>query len=128
MSLEEVKEIKKLHEDNPEEARAKYPELFYYYDGLAGVTISQSVHPAGMVISPVDLVDNFGTMYKDGVQCLLLNMDATHDVGLAKFDFLGLKSLAVIRDTCDLAQILPSLSHNGLERSEGLGCDRRGYG
>ena len=82
-----------------------YPDLFYYYDGLSGVTISQSVHPAGMVISPVDLVDEYGTMYKDGVQCLLLNMDATHDVGLAKFDFLVLKSVAVIRDTCELAGI-----------------------
>ena len=104
-SYDEIKEIKKLHKNDPEEAKRRYPELFYYYDGLSGVTISQSVHPAGMVISPVDLVDNYGTFYKDNVQCLLLNMDATHDVGLAKYDFLGLKTLAVIRDACKLANI-----------------------
>ena len=101
----QIKEIKKLHESDPEKARNQYPEIYYYYDGLASVTISQSVHPAGMVISPVELVSNYGTIYKDGVQCLLLGMDATHDVGLAKYDFLGLKTLAVIRDTCNMANI-----------------------
>ena len=113
-SYDEIKEIKKLHERAPQEAREQYPDLFYYYDGLAGVTISQSVHPAGMVISPVDITSNYGTFYKDGVQCLLLNMDATHDVGLAKYDFLGLKSLAVIRDACKLANI-PLLRYNTLD-------------
>lgn len=67
-----------------------------------------------MVISPVDLTEEYGTMYKDGVNCLLLNMDSTHDVGLAKFDFLGLKSVAVIKDTCALAGI-PYPTYNSMD-------------
>lgn len=78
----------------------KYPELFYYFKGLFGVKVSQSVHPAGMVISPVTLVDNYGVFEKDGENCLMLDMDEAHEVGLAKYDFLILKTVQVIRDTC----------------------------
>lgn len=80
----------------------KYPELFYYFDGLFGVTISQSVHPAGMVISPITLADNYGVFDKDGETCMLLDMDNIHDyTGLAKYDFLVLKTVQVIKETCD---------------------------
>lgn len=82
-------------------ARKKYPELFYYYDGLFGTKISQSVHPAGMVISPITLPDNFGVFEKDGEICLMLDMENVHDyTGLAKYDFLLLKTVQVIDDTC----------------------------
>ena len=89
----ESKEFKALSED--------YPELFYYFDGLFTTKISQSVHPAGIVISPITLVDNFGVFDKDGENCLLLDMENIHDyTGLAKYDFLILKTVQVIRDTC----------------------------
>lgn len=79
----------------------KYPKLFYYFEGLFDTKISQSVHPAGMVISPITLDDNFGVFDKDGEICLLLDMDNIHDfTGLAKYDFLILKTVQVIRDTC----------------------------
>lgn len=89
----ESEEFKALSED--------YPELFYYFDGLFTTKISQSVHPAGIVISPITLVDNFGVFDKDGENCLLLDMENIHDyTGLAKYDFLILKTVQVIRDTC----------------------------
>ena len=78
----------------------KYPELFYYFDGLYTTKISQSVHPAGMVISPITLVDNYGCFNKDGENCLMLDMESVHELGLAKYDFLILKTVQVIRDTC----------------------------
>ena len=63
--------------------------------------MSQSVHPAGMVISPITLPDNFGVFNKDGEWCLMLDMENIHDyTGLAKYDFLILKTVQVIRDTC----------------------------
>lgn len=101
-SIPRMKKIKAEFEANEEKARKKYKDLFYYYDGLASVKVSQSVHPAGMVISPITLDDNFGTFYKDGEICLLLDMENIHDyTGLAKYDFLVLKTVQVIRDTCD---------------------------
>lgn len=54
-----------------------------------------------MVISPITLVDNFGVFDKDGENCLLLDMENIHDfTGLAKYDFLILKTVQVIRDAC----------------------------
>lgn len=100
-SIPRVKIIKSEFEADEEKARKKYKELFYYYDGLASVKVSQSVHPAGMVISPISLDDHFGTFNKDGDECLLLDMDNIHDyTGLAKYDFLLLSTVKIIRDTC----------------------------
>ena len=101
-SIPNMKKIKAEFEANEEKARKKYKDLFYFYDGLASVKVSQSVHPAGMVISPITLDDNFGTFNKDGEECLLLDMENIHDfTGLAKYDFLVLKTVQVIRDTCN---------------------------
>lgn len=100
-SLPNVAKIKNEFVSDPEKTKKKYPEMFYYYDGLIDTKISQSVHPAGMVISPITLVDNFGVFDKDDDNCLLLDMENIHDfTGLAKYDFLILKTVQVIRDTC----------------------------
>ena len=100
-SLQNIAGIKSEFDKDPDKTKKKYPELFYYYDGLLNVKVSQSVHPAGMVISPITLPDNFGVFDKDGEICLFLDMDNVHDfTGLAKYDFLVLKTVQVIRDTC----------------------------
>ena len=92
--------IKKEMDSDFEAAKAKYPEIFYYYDGLIDTKVSQSVHPAGMVISPISLKENYGVFDKEGEACLMLDMDEAHEVGAAKYDFLVLKTVQVIRDTC----------------------------
>ena len=101
--LPRIAKIKNEFDSDPEATKAKYPALFYYFDGLLETKISQSVHPAGMVISPISLNDNFGMFDKDGEECLFLDMENIHDwTGLAKYDFLILKTVQVIRDTCRL--------------------------
>ena len=76
-----------MESDAYKKESARYPQLFYYFDGMFGNKISQSVHPAGMVISPITLNDNFGTFDKDGDNCLMLDMDNIHEfTGLAKYD------------------------------------------
>lgn len=100
-SIPRLAKVKKEFDADPEKTRKKYPEIFYYFDGLKDVKISQGVHPAGMVISPIVLSENYGTFMKDGEWCLLLDMDEVHDgCGLAKYDFLILKTVQVIRDAC----------------------------
>lgn len=100
-SLPKIKKIKDEYESDQEKAAKKYPELFYYLDGLLNTKVSQSIHPAGMVISPITLDDNYGTFDKDGETCLMMDMDEAHEVGVAKYDFLVLKTIEVIRDTCN---------------------------
>ena len=99
-SISNVAKIKKEFEADETSARKKHPEFFYYYDGMLGTKVSQSVHPAGIVISPITLDDNYGVFPKDDVSCLMLDMEDAHEVGLAKYDFLALKTVQVIRDTC----------------------------
>ena len=68
----------------------KYKELFYYFDGLVGTAISQSMHPAGIIVSPVTLPDNYGTFWsKDGKRIISINMEEVHEVSLVKYDLLG---------------------------------------
>ena len=79
-------------------AHEKYPEVFKYYDGLIGTKISHSVHPAGIVISPIDLISNYGVFEKDGENVMMIDMEEIHEVGLAKYDFLILKNVEIIQD------------------------------
>lgn len=99
-SLKNIDRIKKEFDSNEDATKEKYPEIFYYFDGLLDTKVSQSVHPAGMVISPVSLKENYGVFDKDGENCLMMDMEEAHEVGAAKYDFLVLKTVQVIRDTC----------------------------
>lgn len=100
-SIPNITRIKSEFAADPEKTKQKYPELFYYYDGLLDTKVSQSVHPAGMVISPITLDDNYGTFDKEGETCLMMDMEEAHEVGAAKYDFLVLKTVQVIRDACN---------------------------
>lgn len=110
-SLPKIALIKSEFDENPEETKKKYPELFYYFDGLLDTKVSQSVHPAGMIISPISLAENYGVFDKDGEQCLMIDMDEAHEVGVAKYDFLVLKTVQVIRDACRYIGIPYPKSH-----------------
>ena len=94
--------IKKAFEEDEEKARKKYPDIFYYYDGLLDVAVSQSMHPAGIVASPVTLPDNYGTFYSDGKIILQIDMECVHEVSLVKYDILGLKNIEIIKDAYSL--------------------------
>ena len=93
-----INQIEKDFDSYPEAARKKYADVFKYYDGLVDVKVSQSVHAAGIVISPITLADNYGIFDKDGLQVMMIDMDEIHDVGLVKYDFLVLRNVTVIRD------------------------------
>lgn len=110
-SLNNTKEIKSLFETDEDDARSKYPELFYYFDGLVGTAVSQSMHPAGIIVSPVTLPDNYGTFWNNGKRILSINMEEIHDVSLVKYDILGLKNVEIIDDCCKLANIKYPKSH-----------------
>ena len=104
-SLDYVANIKKAYEVDPEKAKKDYPDLFYYFDGLLNTAVSQSMHPAGIIVSPITLPDNYGTFWADGKRILQINMEECHEVSLNKYDLLGLKNVEIIKDTCALAGI-----------------------
>lgn len=110
-NLDKIDKIKKAYSAEPEETRSAFPDIFYYFDGIFGTKVSQSVHPAGMVISPITLDDNYGVFEKDGMSCLMLDMEDAHAVGLVKYDFLVLSNIKIVKDTCDYAGIPYPKSH-----------------
>lgn len=96
-TLDKIKEIKTEYEHDAVGTREKYPDLFYYYDGLVDCVVSQSQHPAGIIVSSENLVDHCGGFHGENEQIILpLDMDLCHDMGEIKYDILGLKSVGVI--------------------------------
>ena len=107
-----VKKIKRNEKLLHELKTVKYKDLFYYFDGLVGTAISQSMHPAGIIVSPVTLPDNYGTFWsKDGKRIISINMEEVHEVSLVKYDLLGLKNIDIIKGCCELAHISYPKSH-----------------
>ena len=62
------------------------------------------VHAAGVVVTQGPVTD-FGALTKEGT--LAMDMRAAEDIGLVKMDALGLRTLSIIQDACDLAGIEP---------------------
>ena len=107
-----LKKIKRNEKLLHELKTVKYKDLFYYFDGLVGTAISQSMHPAGIIVSPVTLPDNYGTFWsKDGKRIISINMEEVHEVSLVKYDLLGLKNIDIIKGCCELAHIPYPKSH-----------------
>ena len=110
-NLDTVAQIKEMYLSNPESTKEKYKELFYYFDGMKDTVVSQSMHPAGIVVSPISLTDNYGVFWSDDKLILCINMDEVHECGLVKYDILGLKNIEIIRKTCEYAGIPYPKSH-----------------
>ena len=103
--LDKVSKIKQEYDKNKEITKEKYKDFFYYFDGLVDTKISRSQHPAGIVVSPIELLGNYGIFYKDEYPIMQIDMDDIHEVGLNKFDLLGLVNISIIRDCCKNANI-----------------------
>jgi len=82
----------------------KYRELFEAAFKLEGKNRHSSYHAAGIVIGRTALTD-FVPLYKDPHEDTIatqFTMDVLEDCGLVKMDFLGLKTLTLIKNTVGL--------------------------
>ncbi|MGA9776909.1 MAG: DNA polymerase III subunit alpha [Verrucomicrobiia bacterium] len=72
---------------------------------LEDITRNASVHAAGVVIGDQPLVNLLPLKQDDnGTLVTQYAMNPVGDLGLLKMDFLGLKTLTVIRNTCDMVK------------------------
>ena len=105
-SVKDTVKIKNEYKQDKEKAKKKYKDLFYYFDGLVGTVIAQSIHPAGIIVSPVTLYNNYGTFWsRDNKRVMCINMEEIHEVSLVKYDLLGLKNIQIIKECCEFAGI-----------------------
>src|SRR5207245_10656873 len=72
---------------------------------LEDLTRNASVHAAGVVIGDQPLVNLLPLKQdEDGTIVTQYAMGPVGDLGLLKMDFLGLKTLTVIRNTCEMVK------------------------
>ena len=87
----------------------KYPDLFDYAFRLEGLLRHTSRHAAGVVIADLPLADMV-PLYADkdkaegAMAVTQFPMKGVEEIGLIKFDFLGLKNLTLITDTLALVR------------------------
>ena len=98
-----------------QEARVNDPDIGRLIDiaiELEGLGRHTSTHAAGIIIADRNLTE-IAPVYKDltsTASVVGLNMKDAEKIGLVKFDFLGLKTLTVISDTCKLVE-----KHSGIK-------------
>ncbi len=99
-ALEQSPDLKQAY-DNEEITRELIDTAFVLED----ITRNSSVHAAGVVIGAQPLVNVLPLKTDaDGITVTQYPMGPVGDLGLLKMDFLGLKTLSIIRNTCGMAK------------------------
>jgi DNA polymerase-3 subunit alpha len=80
-----------------------YRELFRHAKTLEGFSRHASIHAAGVIIAPGDLIEHV-PLYKTAKdeKTTQFDMKSVEKIGLLKMDFLGLRTLTVIDNTLAL--------------------------
>ena len=87
--------------------KQKYPEVLKFASDLRGRIRSVGIHAAGVVVAK-DSISNYAPIESRSdssddvsgrVPVVAYDMDQAAEIGLIKFDVLGLKTLSVIQDT-----------------------------
>ncbi|MDR0629574.1 MAG: DNA polymerase III subunit alpha [Treponema sp.] len=99
-ALEEEPKLRELAQD------PKYQELFAVAQKLEGKNRHSSIHAAGIVIGKTDLTDYVPLYWDPKTKAVAsqYTMDLIENQGLVKMDFLGLKTLDLIKNTVDLVR------------------------
>ena len=96
-----------------QELRNNEPELFKIAERLEGIPRQTGIHAGGVVISPVDLDELIPMMRStDDMSATQFDMDTIAELGLVKYDLLGLKTLSIIGNSFDLIKRYEGLDIN----------------
>jgi DNA polymerase-3 subunit alpha len=99
-ALKQVPELKEAYEN--EDVTRELLETAFILEDLVR---NASVHAAGVVIGPEPLVNLLPLkLDESGTLVTQYAMGPVGDLGLLKMDFLGLKTLTVIRNTCEMVK------------------------
>ncbi len=96
-ALEQSKDLKLLVETDPRVSR-----LYKIALQVEGMPRHASTHAAGILITNKPLTEYIPLQTNDGVVTTQYPMGIVEKLGLLKMDFLGLRTLTVIRDTLNL--------------------------
>ncbi|MEG2717397.1 MAG: DNA polymerase III subunit alpha [Eubacterium sp.] len=95
-AMKENSELKKMRDSDPQVKR-----LLTMAESMEGLSRHASTHAAGVVISDKPLME-YVPLYRNGdIITTQFPMGLLEDLGLIKMDFLGLRTLTVIRDAVE---------------------------
>ncbi len=97
--MEDVKRLRAIHEGNDLQAAVLREALV-----LEGSVRGTGIHAAGIIIAPMDLTELIPVATSKETELLITQYDGKviEDAGVIKMDFLGLKTLTIIRDALRL--------------------------
>ena len=98
-ALEKNKELSDIYENDP-----KVKNLLDLAMKLEGLPRQTSTHACGIIIAKEPVVNYVPLYARDGVISTQFIMTTLEELGLLKMDFLGLRTLTVIRDCVDLVK------------------------
>lgn len=106
-------DFNKIYNNSEEEK-----ELIDVAMSLEGLSRNAGKHAGGVVIAPIPLI-NFTPLYLgDGGVVTQLDKDDVESVGLVKFDFLGLRTLTIIKWAVQNIQRKPGFSEFNIDNIE----------
>jgi DNA polymerase-3 subunit alpha len=96
-ALEVSNDLKRLYEEDE-----AVKQLIDMSRAVEGMPRHSSTHAAGVVISKKDVTEYVPLQMNEDVVTTQFTMGTLEELGLLKMDFLGLRTLTVIRDTVDI--------------------------
>lgn len=107
-AFREVKELENAKK-SPNELIAK---TLKFAETLEGSVRHTGLHACGIIISKNDLIDHIPLCTSKDSDLLVTQYDGNHveAVGMLKMDFLGLKTLSIIKDTLENIQLSTGIS------------------
>lgn len=110
MAYKEVKELADYKKNGEEDVK----QTLQYAETLEGSVRHTGLHACGIIISKNELTDHIPVCTSKDTDLLVTQYDGNHveSVGMLKMDFLGLKTLSIIKDAVET-----------IEKSKGVKID-----
>ncbi len=115
MAYKEVKELSEARKNGEEDVK----QTLQYAETLEGSVRHTGLHACGIIISANELTEHIPVCTSKDTDLLVTQYDGNHveNVGMLKMDFLGLKTLSIIKDAIE-----------NIEKSRGTKIDFKNIG
>lgn len=101
-AFDENKELQEIRENENTEPG----QVLQLAEKLEGSVRQRGIHAAGVIIAPDDLTEYIPVCTAADADLFVTQFEGKYieDAGMLKMDFLGLKTLSIIKDACDLVE------------------------
>ncbi len=102
LGSEEIERVEKLRELHKE--KSVHGDVLREAEKLEGSVRNTGIHAAGIIIAPKDLSELIPVAANKDVELLITQFEGgiIEDAGVIKMDFLGLKTLTILKDALEL--------------------------